>query len=387
MSPGTAATTSVSEGVAPIRLPLGRPAIASYLFLAYPLAILAAHGETVNWLLEHFIQFYHAPGRGLKVHTHTDCTAARLDRVYDAGFPGLQQRCLDPGTLTADPLEFLRYCLQTGIYPQIDVDMTLLGLGAPTDPWLHEVLVCGMAGSRFEFFAFDAHGRLCRQWVNAQDLALALRVDGRRLLTAARARGEELPDWLITDWGGRPRWILHQYACAQDTAADRLGERQPRRPEALNTGWPDPDGPATSQIVKQLDRYVRSLPPAEARIDRLPADTTWGCAAQTALGSTLRETGRIPTICLRLWWEHKRIMARRLQWLAGHGLVEGWMVQRSTEWVQEAGRLRLAALRLAALGPQRQPHASKSCNRIAEGIAAMAREECTVLQQIVRGQG
>ena len=278
----------------------------------------------------------------------------------------------------------LRRCLQSGIYPQIDVDMSLLGLGPHTDPWLHEVLLCGMAGSRLEIFAFDPAGRLCRQWVETQDLVRALRVDGRSLLTAARARGEALPDWLITDWGDRPSWILHQYTGAQHSSAGRLGQHRPDGPEVLNSGSSSLDGSAASDVVTQLEHYIQSMPPAAARIDRLPGSTTWGTAAQLTLAATLRETGHISAICLRLWWEHKRIMAGRLRWLAGHGRVEGWMIHRSTEWVQEAGRLRLAALR-----SQRQPDTPQACIRIADGITAIAREECAVLQivqQILRSQ-
>ncbi len=84
-----AAPTSQWPNPTTIQLPLAPPAASSYLFLAYPLAIVAAQSSAVPWLMERSVELYFIPGRGLKIHTHRGCTSVRMPEVYDADFPGL----------------------------------------------------------------------------------------------------------------------------------------------------------------------------------------------------------------------------------------------------------------------------------------------------------
>jgi len=54
---------------ATLSLPLGAPLVQSYLFLAYPVSILAGHGgASLPWILSTFVQLYHRPGGDLKFY-------------------------------------------------------------------------------------------------------------------------------------------------------------------------------------------------------------------------------------------------------------------------------------------------------------------------------
>jgi hypothetical protein len=309
------------------------PASISYLFLAYPLAILATHVRGESWLHEHFVQLYHAPSRGLKVYTHPHCTSTQMAQVYDAGFPGIVQRLLDPRQLQGDPLRELRMQLSLGVYPQIDVDMGRLGLTGEQRPFLHEILLCGCDPSRFEVLAFNTGGRLRRQWVEAARLAAALDVDGGELLRAMQQQGESTPAWLRADWSVRPKWILHEPTPGAEDAAD-------------------PD-----RVLQSLAHYMTSRPPVDLPepqlpADQLPANTRWGHAAQSGLVDVLRQRGaECPLICFRLWWEHKKLMARRLKWLTIHlHRAPSFEAEQMEVLARRAGALRMTALRLERRG-------------------------------------
>lgn len=56
---------------ATLSFPLAAPLVQSYLFHAYPLAILAGHGTaSLPWILSSFIRLYHRPGGELKFYVH-----------------------------------------------------------------------------------------------------------------------------------------------------------------------------------------------------------------------------------------------------------------------------------------------------------------------------
>ncbi len=210
--------------------------------------------------------------------------------------------CLDPRRLPGCSLAALRRHLRDGTYVQVDVDMARLQPGLGGKPWLHEVLICGTDQGRFEVYALDRADQLRRWWIEDADLRAALQVDGPSLLEAEAQRGEDNPDWLISDWRERPLWILH-----------RPTTDQPSETTPVNDLRPSPD---RAIVQSRLTAYLKGEPSSGIGEDALPADTHWGQVAQLQLATTIRRSGQFPPICLRLWWEHKRIMAQRLQWLA-----------------------------------------------------------------------
>ena len=393
----TVPAASQSTCVAPsdpatIRLPLSTPVASSYLFLAYPLAILATQSWDQRWLLERFVELYFVPERGLKVHTHAACTSALMHRVYDADFPGMRQQRVDPRRQSGCPLAALRGHLRDGIYPQVDVDMNRLHPGSRGGPWLHEILICGTDQTRFEVYAFKGDGllrggwQLRQWWIEEADLLAALQIDGPALLDAARSRGEDLPRWLIKDWSARPLWILHQFTTEQrpDGTRGNNGVSDPVIEDA-----DDPRArPDASTVLDQLALYLGNDRPARAGIDELPVDTHWGHAAQLALAMTIRQSGHIPVICLRLWWEHKRVMAQRVRWLANLNDAQSAhkrVVEQMAELAREAGRLRLIALRHSRStrsSPDRCHETGPE--QVASGIERVAETERLLLRQILR---
>ncbi len=320
------------------RLPLGRPASSSYLFFAYPLAILAARGVDSSWLHSHFLRLYHALGRGLKVYTHPNCTSTQMSQVYDAGYPRLMQRVVDPGQIITDPLDTLRQYLSQGIYPQVDVDFMQLGLEAYESAFLHEVLLCGFGMGCFELFAFDRSGRLSRQWVEARRLRAAMNVSGPHLLKERTSCGERVPAWLIADWRERPLWILHQPAADDSAQVSR--------------------GTQVTRVLEGLTAYLTDQPPEDLPPGRLPGKTHWGHSAQLDWVDSLRQSdSQWSAICLRLWCEHKQIMAQRLHWLtqsmSGSAQAQQLAQQLAQQMTQLASRAQ--GLRLAALRQERHP--------------------------------
>jgi hypothetical protein len=352
---------------ASIRLPLGRPASSSYLFLAYPLAILASRGRGESWLHEHFVQLYHTPSRGLKVYTHPHCTSTHMAQVYDADFTGIAQQLVDPRQLQGDPLHELQKQLSQGVYPQVDVDMGRLGLTRDRRPFLHEILLCGHDSTRFEVLAFDTGGRLRRQWIEATSLAAALDVDGGALLRTLTQEGETVPAWLRADWCGRPQWILHE----------------PTR--HVEEGVDDAD---PARVLQELAHYVTNQPAAdlpEARScadTQLPADTRWGHGAQSGIIDAMRQPGTdCPMICLRLWWEHKRLMAHRLRWLAQLHGAPSFAAKQMEVLARRAGALRMSVLRHERQ-TRRAVVASPGRASIADGIEAIGKIEEQLLSTL-----
>ncbi|MBT6145544.1 MAG: hypothetical protein HOH74_08955, partial [Gemmatimonadetes bacterium] len=106
-----------------LSLPLGAPLLQSYLFLAYPLAILAGHGDaSLPWILSTFVQLYHRPGGDLKFYAHPWSPADHLRQVALNCCPWLDVQHLQQPLLGRPLVPFLEGCIEHGCYPQIDID-------------------------------------------------------------------------------------------------------------------------------------------------------------------------------------------------------------------------------------------------------------------------
>lgn len=350
-------------------LPVGAPWVQGYLFYAYPLSILAGRGDAcLPWLLSTFIQLYHLPGRELKFYLHPLCPGPCLRHSCLSTCPWLDVQSIDQRLLGRSRLLalFLRHCLEDGLYPQIDVDYARLdggrldagGLpGAERAPFLHEVLVTGYdAPSRtFAIARYDGRGRFRPEAVFAADLERA--AAAAEALAAGPGRAPD-PDWLARGRAERPRLFLYRYVADADFAFD------------------------AAAVSEQLWDYAEAANSScRHRAVAPPVDGLWGLAVYAYLATALQWRREHPAaadalaIPLRILWEHKGLMARRLAFLERGGFVDPALALsgRACRLAADAQRLRLVLLRGAREG---RPEASAAA---IDGLQSLAAAECDLL--------
>ncbi len=323
---------------ATISLPLGVPLVQSYLFLAYPLAILAGHGDVaLPWILASFVQLYHRPGGDLKFYTHPWSPADHLRQVSLFTCPWLDVQHLDqrlPGT----PLvPFLGHCIERGLYVQIDIDYGCLP-GDPRRGWLHEILLTGVDRQArvFEALAYTAGGGFHSFRLDAETIETGT--------NAAAGLARQRPDS-----NERPRLLLYRFV--PDTAA-----ATPFNVEGLcDSLWDYLEAANSSTRHRSIAPTIQAL---------------WGIATSTWLESQILTCNNAASanrlaISLRVWWEHKRLMALCFTYLERQGLLDPdrGAGAEARHIADQAWKIRLIVLRWRQV---------PSCGQ--EQVAAMLRE-------------
>ncbi|HJP30449.1 MAG: hypothetical protein QF689_05275 [Candidatus Latescibacteria bacterium] len=278
---------------ATLSLPLRTPLVQSYLFHAYPLAVLAGHGDaSLPWVLTTFVQLYHRPGDDLKFYAHPWSPGDHLRQAALSHCPWLDVQQIDQRLLGARVIPFLEHCLDRGLYPQIDIDYGCL----PWDTrgqWLHEILLCGIdrRAGVFEALAYTHGGLLHTLRIDSETVAAAA-VAGCRLAEENSADDE------------RPRLLIYRYIRDASATFDL---------EAL---------------CDQLWDYLESADSSSRHRTIAPViDALWGtntCSWLTAeiLAAVDGASADRLTIPLRVWWEHKRLMTLRFDYLESEGYLD-----------------------------------------------------------------
>lgn len=295
---------------ATLSLPIGPPLIRSYLFDAYPLAILAGQGQTsLPWILSTFIQLYQRPGSQLKFYAHPWRPGPHLRQSPLFHCPWLDIQQVDQGLL--HPLvTFVERCLSRGLYPQVDIDYGCL----PWDPrreWLHELLICGIdrAARELEVLAYTPDGGFHVVRVDIETIERA----------TAAAHG-------LSNTDERPRTVVYRFV-----------------------DHPSPPTVDVHAVAQQLWDYVESADSSARYRAIAPAiRATWGIATADVLARQLREgTAHDLDIPLRVWWEHKRLLSMCVGWLEGEGWLDSSLElsTQARQLAREAWQARLLALR------------------------------------------
>ncbi len=274
-------------------LPLGPPLVQSYLFHAYPLAILAGHGETsLPWILSTFVQLYHRPHGELKFYIHPWSPADHLRQTALFQCPWLDIQHVDQRLPDTPLVPFLERCINRGLYAQIDIDYGCLP-GDPRLGWLHEILLFGV----------DRHAHLFEALTYAPDGTFhTFRLDGDTVEMAAAAAARLAHTHALED--ERPRLLLYRYIDKAHVAFDV--------PAVCDQLW---------DYLEAADSSVRHRTTAPV------IDALWGVATCPWLESEVIAVGagRPPErldIPLRVWWEHKRLMAMRFAYLEQEGFLD-----------------------------------------------------------------
>lgn len=312
-----------------VSLPVAQPLVQSYLFLAYPLAILAGQGRAARrWVLSNFVQLYCRPGGDLMFYAHPWSPADELRRVALTCCPFLDVQQLDQRLVGKSLVPFLQHCIEVGLYPQIDIDYGCLPW-EQRGSWLHEILLCGLdrhAGV-FEVLAYTPDGSFRVMRVDTDTIEVAA--------AAAAAITHKTPQARE-----RPRLLLYRFVHASSADPDR---------ERMDV----------SGLCDHLWDYLEAADSSLRHRAIAPrVQAVWGVDTGAMLESRAqdcdaRSTLRIP---LRVWWEHKRLMALRFAQLERDGLLNPSLKAgpRAAHVASLAWQARLMALRWRGRGVGRR---------------------------------
>lgn len=303
-----------------LSLPLAPPLVQSYLFLAYPLAILAGHGQVaMRWVLSTFVQLYCQPNGSVMFYAHPWSPAHELRRVALSCCPFLDVQQLDQRLVGTPLVPFLQRCIENGLYAQVDIDYSCLPW-EQRQPWLHEILLCGV----------DRHARVFEALAYTPGGGFhAFRIDADTIETAAAAAAKITRG--TPQARERPRLLLYRFV-------DDTTHNSQRHMDVAG-------------VCDHLWDYLEAADSSHRHRAVAPAiDAVWGVDTCSCLERDVLASGATSTTLstpLRVWWEHKRLMALRFAQLEQDGLLDP-ALGSSTQAGHVAGlawQARLMALR------------------------------------------
>ncbi len=323
-----------------IHLPLTRPPFVAYLFLHFPLSILARCRAYLPWFYQTHVQWFTHPGEDLRLYVHPLSLSHSLTDALRLGCPLLDVQSVSTaaflGTVT-NPAEALVEYLRQGYYVQLDLDHYHLPFHVEyrRRHYLHEALIHGHeAGTGFRSLAPDGAGRWGTQWLSAPVLLAAMSADASVYAAEAARMPGGPPYWYEQAMAGRPRLFLFRY--------------DGRRPPRLDA-W---------SLVEQLQDYVDSANSSRRHRLVTPAREggAWGLAAYGGLADAIDAAAAVgrgfPVGPMRLLLEHKQVMGERWRYLEAAGWLPpaAALSQRWQPVTDLAAATRLAFLRWAARG-------------------------------------
>jgi hypothetical protein len=355
-----------------VRLPLHDPPFTSYLFLLYPLAILARDRAYLPWLYGTHLQWFVYPGEELKLYVHPLSLSHSLADAHRLGCPLLEVQSLEVRALRSlapEPETALIRLLEQGYYVQLDLDHYFLPFRVEyrRRHYLHEVLLYGHDLAGFSALAYDGGGQIGTYPLPGACLVPALATPVEVYLEDTARLPGGIPPWFGQAMAGRPRIFLFRYGAEPVTPLD-LDER-------------------LRVLIEQLDDYLTGRNSSERyRLVAPPRPGgAWGIQVYPALAEAIERAasgaGRYPAVPLRLLWEHKRCMAGRLAWVEETGRLPAaaGLANRWTAVTDLAESLRLVLLRWAATG---RASTLAEANRLLAGLAAT---EKPLLRELLDG--
>ena len=346
-------------------LPLGQPAIASFLFHAYPLSILAQEDRYLPWFYSTHIQLFSFPDEELKFFTHPFSTRHEVRHLYFQTCPLLDVQSIDREILTASPTEFIRWIknrIEHGYYVQVDVDFYDL----PNRPhyqrchFIHEILISGFDDVQQVFYAsgYDERGNYATAPLSYVIAQKALAWSIGTYLQQITDCGQQVPPWFDVAMEDRPRVFLYKYLRGHTTVLD------------------------IASITEQIHDYLCGNNTAERyrALARPRTGGVWGTNVYNMLREQIRSGERTefnPTIW-RILWEHKRCMLGLLCLLEERHIASRPLSEQWTKLVHQVNELRLVLLR-----SHRQPRPPSADKRLAliDAIAIKEREYLSKLKE------
>ncbi len=300
-------------------LPIGKPPITGYMHHLYPLSILARDTAYRPWFYCHYIQLRQFEGRGLNFYLHpfyrefSTCPLLESNRV-DRRLAGDK-----PDEVT----KFVLECLERDYYVQLDVDYFYIPQGVYYQRvhFLHELLLSGFDWRQGTFTAsgYGRDGSYGRFAVGFAEFE-------RALSTAFRPEGG--PDWL-QDKVENPQVVLYYYRSSAECAFDLVQARE-----------------------ELTDLYLSRNTSTRLRILAEPRNRgdLWGMDTYQFLAGLLDEpeaTEDELLISLRIFWEHKKCMVARLEYMEGQGILpeEVGFARRYSDIASRANQIRMVVLR------------------------------------------
>ena len=300
-------------------LPIGEPPVTGYMHHLYPLSILARDTAYLPWFYCHYIQLRQFEGRGLNFYLHpfhrefSTCPlleSNRVDRRLAGGKPD-------------EVTEFVLECLERDYYVQLDVDYFYIPQGVYYQRvhFLHELLLSGFDRSHSTLIAsgYGRDGSHIRFAVGFAEFEQALS-------TAFSLEGG--PDWL-QDKVENSQVVLYQYRPSAKCAFDIVQARE-----------------ELTDLYQSRNTSTRLRILAEPR----NSNDLWGMDTYQFLTSLLGEPDAAEDdslISLRIFWEHKKCMAARLEYMEGQGFLpkDVGFARRYSDIASRANQIRLVVLR------------------------------------------
>ena len=301
------------------RLPIGEPPVTGYMHHLYPLSILARDTEYLPWFYCHYIQLRQFEGRGLNFYLHpfyrefSTCPLLESNRV---------DRRLAGGT-PDEVTGFVLECLERDYYVQLDVDYFYIPRGVYYQRvhFLHELLLSGFDKSQRTLTAsgYGSDGSHVRFSVGFAEFEQAL---------STAFSSEDGLDWL-QDKVENPQVVLYHYRPSVECAFDLVQARE-----------------------ELTDLYQSRNTSTRLRILAEPRDSSdrWGMDTYQFLAGLLDEPETAENdllISLRIFWEHKKCMAARLDYMEGQCLLpkEVSLARRYSDIARRANHIRMVVLR------------------------------------------
>lgn len=300
-------------------LPIGEPPVTGYMHHLYPLSILARDTAYLPWFYCHYIQLRQFEGRGLNFYLHpfyrefSTCPLLESNRV---------DRRLAGGTPN-EVTEFVLECLERDYYVQLDVDYFYIPQGVYYQRvhFLHELLLSGFdrLQSTFTASGYGRDGSHIRFTVGFAELEQAL---------STAFSLEDGPDW-FQDKVENPQVVLYQYRPSAQCAFDIVQARE-----------------ELTDLCQSRNTSTRLRILAEPR----NSNDLWGMDTYQFLTSLLGEPDAAEDdslISLRIFWEHKKCMAARLEYMEGQGFLpkDVGFARRYSDIASRANQIRLVVLR------------------------------------------
>lgn len=301
------------------RLPIGEPPIIGYMHHLYPLSILARDTAYLPWFYCHYIQLRQFEGRGLNFYLHP------FYREFSTS-PLLESNRVDRRLAGGKPDEIIGFvleCLERDYYVQLDVDYFYIPQGAYYQRvhFLHELLLSGFdrLQSTFTASGYGRNGSYVRFSVGFAEFERAL---------STAFSPEDGPDWL-QDKVENAQIVLYHYRSSAECAFDIVQAQ-----EELTDFYQS----------RNTSTRLRILAEPRNRGD------LWGMDTYQFLAGLLDEPEAVENdqlISLRIFWEHKKCMAARLEYMEGQSLLPKGVgfAQRYSNIARRTNQIRMVVLR------------------------------------------
>ena len=334
-------------------LPIGEPPVTGYMHHLYPLSILARDTAYLPWFYCHYIQLRQFEGRGLNFYLHP------FYREFST-CPLLESNRVDRRLAGGKPDEvsgFVLECLERDYYVQLDVDYFYIPRGVYYQRvhFLHELLLNGFDRSQSTFTAsgYSQDGR-------PVSFAVGFAEFERALSTAFSSEGG--PDWL-QDKVENPQVVLYHYRLSTECAFDLAQARE-----------------------ELIDLYQSRNTSTRLRILAEPRNSgdRWGMDTYQFLVGLLDESEAAENdllISLRIFWEHKKCMAARLEYMEGQCLLpkDVGFAGRYSDIASHANQIRLVVLR----NQMRRPKTKDGQTFAQDELARLREDEFALLGEVL----